>query len=161
MRRYVYLLIIIISFLLINSLASELILQYVQERQLHISIQRYSHSYHKNISSLLNLFSFNFYIQTRQKILISAFTRSLKDPFPPARIAGITSLAITHTYYTSFDIAQRVLPILCTVTVDNDKAVRDQVRDRYCYIVQQLICTVSLLRLLKYSWKSQRNTRKQ
>lgn len=64
--------------------------------------------------------------KTRQKILISAFTRSLKDPFPPARIAGITSLAITHTYYTSYDIAQRVLPILCTVTVDNDKAVRDQ-----------------------------------
>ena len=66
--------------------------------------------------------------QTRQKVLVSAFLRSLKDPFPPARCAGIGSMAATHTFYTTTDIATRLLPALCTMTVDKEKAVRDQVK---------------------------------
>ena len=66
--------------------------------------------------------------QTRQKVLVSAFTRALKDPFPPARKAGIGGLAATHSYYSPEDVAGRVLPALCTMTVDKDKSVRQQVR---------------------------------
>ena len=67
--------------------------------------------------------------QMRQKVLVSAFLRSLKDPFPPARCAGIGSMAATHAYYTTSDIAVRLLPALCTVTVDKEKTVRDQVSE--------------------------------
>lgn len=60
-------------------------------------------------------------------MLVSAFTRSLKDPFPPARGAGIGALGSTHSYYTPQDIATRILPALCHMTIDNEQSIRDQV----------------------------------
>ena len=65
--------------------------------------------------------------QTRQKVLISAFSRSLKDPFPPSRSAGINGLAVTSKFYTPSDIATRVLPVLSSMTIDREKSVREQV----------------------------------
>lgn len=64
--------------------------------------------------------------QTRQKVLVTAFLRALKDPFPPARIAAIGSMGATQAFFSTGDIASRVLPALCTVTVDKEKSVRDQ-----------------------------------
>lgn len=64
--------------------------------------------------------------QTRQKVLIVAFVRSMRDPFPPARMAGILALSATQGYYTLKDCAAKVLPALCTLTVDPEKDVRDQ-----------------------------------
>ena len=58
---------------------------------------------------------------------MTAFLRTLKDPFPPARSAAIGSMAATHGYYTKGDIANRILPALCTLTVDKEKNVRDQI----------------------------------
>uniref|UniRef100_A0A8C7ZET6 N-terminal kinase-like protein n=1 Tax=Oryzias sinensis TaxID=183150 RepID=A0A8C7ZET6_9TELE len=63
---------------------------------------------------------------TRQRILISAFSRATKDPFPASRAAGVLGFAATHNYYSITEIAGRILPTLCTVTVDPDKNVRDQ-----------------------------------
>ncbi|XP_038072147.1 N-terminal kinase-like protein [Patiria miniata] len=63
---------------------------------------------------------------TRQKVLSSAFVRAMKDPFPPARTAGIMSMLATKNYYSIRDTAFKVLPVLCTLTVDPDKGVRDQ-----------------------------------
>ncbi|XP_022105300.1 N-terminal kinase-like protein [Acanthaster planci] len=63
---------------------------------------------------------------TRQKVLSSAFVRAMKDPFPPARTAGIMSMLATQNYYSIRDTAFKVLPVLCTLTVDPDKGVRDQ-----------------------------------
>lgn len=63
----------------------------------------------------------------RQKILISAFMRALKDPFPPARQAGILAMAATQNYYHVQEIANRLLPSLCSMTRDPEKVVRDQV----------------------------------
>lgn len=60
-------------------------------------------------------------------MLVSAFTRSLKDPFPPARGAGIVALASTHSYYSAQNIAMRILPALCHMTIDTEQSVRDQV----------------------------------
>lgn len=69
--------------------------------------------------------------QTRQRILISAFSRATKDPFPASRAAGVLGFAATHNYYSITEIAGRILPTLCTVTVDPDKNVRDQVRENH------------------------------
>ena len=80
---------------------------------------------------------FIFTIQTRQKVLVSAFSRALKDPFPPSRTAGIGGLAMTSKFYTPSDIATRILPSLCTMTVDPEKMVREQVHNIH-------ICTLLL-----------------
>ncbi|XP_072166845.1 N-terminal kinase-like protein [Diadema setosum] len=61
---------------------------------------------------------------TRQKVLSSAFVRAMKDPFPPARTAGILSMIATQNYFSLNDCALRVLPTLCTLTVDPDQGVR-------------------------------------
>uniref|UniRef100_A0A4W5NCL6 N-terminal kinase-like protein n=1 Tax=Hucho hucho TaxID=62062 RepID=A0A4W5NCL6_9TELE len=63
---------------------------------------------------------------TRQRVLISAFSRATKDPFPASRAAGVLGFAATHNYYSVLESAARVLPTLCTLTVDPDKNVRDQ-----------------------------------
>ncbi|ESO87716.1 hypothetical protein LOTGIDRAFT_219908 [Lottia gigantea] len=62
----------------------------------------------------------------RQKILCSAFLRALKDPFPPQRQAGILAMAATQNFYNLSEIAQRLLPALCSMTMDPEKGVRDQ-----------------------------------
>ncbi|KAM7389854.1 hypothetical protein PAMP_023804 [Pampus punctatissimus] len=63
---------------------------------------------------------------TRQRVLISAFSRATKDPFPASRSAGVLGFAATHNYYSVTEIAARILPTLCAITVDPDKSVRDQ-----------------------------------
>uniref|UniRef100_A0AAQ6AH34 N-terminal kinase-like protein n=1 Tax=Amphiprion ocellaris TaxID=80972 RepID=A0AAQ6AH34_AMPOC len=63
---------------------------------------------------------------TRQRVLISAFSRATKDPFPASRSAGVLGFAATHNYYSLTEIAARILPTLCAITVDPDKSVRDQ-----------------------------------
>ncbi|XP_068200281.1 N-terminal kinase-like protein isoform X2 [Palaemon carinicauda] len=65
--------------------------------------------------------------EVRQKCLISAFTRAMRDPFPPARIAGVMALAATQQYFPLQDVASKVLPNLCHLTLDPEKNVRDAV----------------------------------
>ncbi|KAI6186856.1 hypothetical protein M3Y98_00178600 [Aphelenchoides besseyi] len=62
----------------------------------------------------------------RQRILINAFTRALKDPFPPARMAGVLALSATQQYYSLVEVANKIIPALAPLTVDPDKQVRDQ-----------------------------------
>ncbi|XP_048733634.2 N-terminal kinase-like protein isoform X2 [Ostrea edulis] len=64
--------------------------------------------------------------QVRQKMISSAFLRALKDPFPPARQAGILGMATTQNFFTLNEIAQRLLPAMCSMTRDPEKGVRDQ-----------------------------------
>ncbi|XP_073410554.1 N-terminal kinase-like protein isoform X1 [Dendrobates tinctorius] len=63
---------------------------------------------------------------TRQRVLISAFSRATKDPFSPSRAAGVLGFAATHNFYSMNDCAGKILPVLCVVTVDPEKSVRDQ-----------------------------------
>ncbi|RZF47545.1 hypothetical protein LSTR_LSTR009081 [Laodelphax striatellus] len=63
--------------------------------------------------------------QIRQKVLISAFIRAMRDPFPPARSAGVLALAATQQYFLLTEVARRILPALCHLTVDPEKIVRD------------------------------------
>lgn len=62
----------------------------------------------------------------RQKIITSAFLRALRDPFPAARQAGILGMAATQNYYHLKEISVKLLPALCTATMDPEKGVRDQ-----------------------------------
>ncbi|XP_017890695.1 N-terminal kinase-like protein [Ceratina calcarata] len=63
--------------------------------------------------------------QIRQKVLIGAFIRGTRDPFPPARAASILALAATQQYFLLQEVANRILPALCPLTTDVDKEVRD------------------------------------
>jgi len=64
--------------------------------------------------------------ERRQKVLVSAFARALRDPFPPARQAGVLALAATHQYYTLNDVAAKIIPPLVLSARDPEKSVRDQ-----------------------------------
>lgn len=61
-------------------------------------------------------------------MLCSAFLRAIKDPFPPARQAGIIGMGVTQHLFTTPDIAHKMMPPLCMLTMDPEKIVRDQVR---------------------------------
>lgn len=50
----------------------------------------------------------------------------MRDPFAPAREAGILALAATQNFYTLRDTATKVMPALCHLTLDPDKSVRDR-----------------------------------
>ncbi|KAL8673482.1 MAG: hypothetical protein Q9168_002088 [Polycauliona sp. 1 TL-2023] len=64
--------------------------------------------------------------QTRQKVLIAAFCRSLRDPFVHARNAALLALAATSDLFTEDDCATKILPALCPSLIDKEKLVRDQ-----------------------------------
>lgn len=63
---------------------------------------------------------------TRKRVLLSAFARSLKDPFPPARKAGLMSMTATLEYYSPSDIVGRVLPAVSIALVDVVYSVRSE-----------------------------------
>jgi len=59
-----------------------------------------------------------------KRVLLNAFTRALRDPFPPARAAGLLALQATIMHYDASEGALRVLPSVAPLTVDADAAVR-------------------------------------
>ncbi|KAE8147912.1 armadillo-type protein [Aspergillus avenaceus] len=63
---------------------------------------------------------------SRSKVLVAAFTRSLRDPFVHARNAGLLSLAATMEFFTEEDCAAKVLPAICPSLLDKEKMIRDQ-----------------------------------
>ncbi|KAI0107115.1 armadillo-type protein [Nemania sp. FL0031] len=63
---------------------------------------------------------------SRAKVLIAAFTRSLRDPFVHARNAALMALAATGEYFTEEDCAIRILPVVCPSLIDKEKLVREQ-----------------------------------
>lgn len=63
--------------------------------------------------------------QTRQNFMLPVFMRSLRDPFPSARIAGILSLTATQNFFTLQDCTKKIMPNLCTILMDPEKQVRD------------------------------------
>lgn len=63
--------------------------------------------------------------ETQKKVLISAFTRALRDPFGPARIAGLACLTHGAERFTAEECAQRVLPAAAPFAVDGLRGVRE------------------------------------
>ncbi|KAI9472439.1 MAG: hypothetical protein EXX96DRAFT_489692 [Benjaminiella poitrasii] len=63
---------------------------------------------------------------TRKKVLIPAFTRSLRDGFHHARIAALMALNATSDYYDAQECAGKIIPAISMVLIDKEKTVRDQ-----------------------------------
>ena len=63
---------------------------------------------------------------TAKRVLLNAFTRSLKDAFPPARMAGLMALEHTTQYYEPTEVSQRLLPAVAPLLTDIEKDVRER-----------------------------------
>lgn len=79
-----------------------------------------------NTTICLGKIAKNLGTSSRSKVLIAAFTRSLRDPFVHARNAALLALAATAEYFTEADCAIRVLPVVCPALIDKEKMIRDQ-----------------------------------
>lgn len=79
-----------------------------------------------NTTICLGKIAKNLGVSTRAKVLIAAFTRSLRDPFVHARNAALLALGATVDVFSDEDCANRILPALCPSLVDKEKLVRDQ-----------------------------------
>lgn len=62
---------------------------------------------------------------SRSKVLIAAFTRSLRDPFVHARNAALMAFNATSDIFSEEDCATKVLPAICISLIDKEKFVRD------------------------------------
>ncbi|KAI8984470.1 hypothetical protein BDF20DRAFT_816989 [Mycotypha africana] len=63
---------------------------------------------------------------TRKKVLVNAFTRSLRDGFHHARVAALMALNATSEFYDAQECATRIIPAVSAVLLDKEKVVRDQ-----------------------------------
>ncbi|KAI3326766.1 ARM repeat-containing protein [Xylariaceae sp. AK1471] len=79
-----------------------------------------------NTTICLGKIAKNIGASNRAKVLIAAFTRSLRDPFVHARNAALMALAATGDCFTEEECATRILPVVCPSLVDKEKLVRDQ-----------------------------------
>ena len=79
-----------------------------------------------NTTICLGKIARNLGANTRQKVLIAAFVRSLKDPFVHGRNAALQALAATSDLFPEEDCATRILPSICLSLIDKEKLVRDQ-----------------------------------
>lgn len=79
-----------------------------------------------NTCILLGRLSKSLSLSTCRKVLIPAFTRSVRDPFKPARIAGLMALMATVEYYEPEDLVGKVIPGMSICLLDKEKTVRDQ-----------------------------------
>jgi len=57
----------------------------------------------------------------KRKVLVPAFSRSLKDTFVHARVAGLMAFMATSECYDIEDIAGKVIPCIVGATLDKEK----------------------------------------
>lgn len=62
---------------------------------------------------------------SRSKVLIAAFSRSLRDPFIHARNAALLAFNATSDVFSDDDCATKILPALCISLIDKEKLIRD------------------------------------
>ncbi|PRW61211.1 putative inactive serine threonine- kinase scy1 isoform X1 [Chlorella sorokiniana] len=77
-----------------------------------------------NTTVLLGNLAPNLSEATCKKVLLNAFTRALRDGFPPARVAGLKAIVATDKYHGPEDAATRVLPAVGPLCVDAVHEVR-------------------------------------
>ena len=61
---------------------------------------------------------------TRKKVLINAFSRSLGDPFPPSRVAGLAAYTATADFYDVNEICNRIIPMISPLLMDPEGNIR-------------------------------------
>lgn len=74
-----------------------------------------------NTTICLGKIAKNLGVNTRTKVLVAAFTRSLRDPFVHARNAALLALGATADLFTEDDCAAKILPAICPSLVDKEK----------------------------------------
>ncbi|KAK7207817.1 armadillo-type protein [Myxozyma melibiosi] len=79
-----------------------------------------------NTTVCLGKIAHNLGPHTRSRVLTTAFTRSLKDPFVHARNAALMALAVTVDIFTPEDCCFKLLPAICPSLLDKEKIVRTQ-----------------------------------
>ncbi|KAL3424429.1 hypothetical protein PVAG01_03710 [Phlyctema vagabunda] len=98
-----------------------------------------------NTTICLGKISKNLGVSTRSKVLIAAFSRSLRDPFVHARNAALMALAVTCDAFNEDDCANRILPALCPCLIDKEKLIRDQASktlDTYLQRIRKFAATM-------------------
>ncbi|CAD7699921.1 unnamed protein product [Ostreobium quekettii] len=73
-----------------------------------------------------------------KRVLLNAFSRSLRDTFPGAKVAGLRALAATIEFHGPEDIAARVVPMLGPLAVDAVEDVRSAALDCLDLFVKKL-----------------------
>lgn len=79
-----------------------------------------------NTTICLGKIAKNLGTSSRSKVLIAAFSRSIRDPFVHARSASLMALSVTGDCFSDEDCALRILPAMCPLLIDKEKLVRDQ-----------------------------------
>ena len=74
-----------------------------------------------NTTICLGKIARNLGASTRSKVLIAAFSRSMRDPFVHARNAALLALAATADVFSDEDCATKILPAICLSIVDKEK----------------------------------------
>lgn len=77
-------------------------------------------------------------VNTRQKVLVAAFSRSLRDPFVHARNAALLALSATADLFTDDDCATKILPAICPSLIDKEKLVRDSANKTFDTYTQRI-----------------------
>ncbi|KAG9230473.1 kinase family protein-like protein [Amylocarpus encephaloides] len=91
-----------------------------------------------NTTICLGKIAKNLGVGNRAKVLIAAFTRSLRDPFAHARNAALMALAATSDSFSEEDCANRILPSLCPCLIDTERLVRDQANKTLDLFLQRI-----------------------
>lgn len=63
---------------------------------------------------------------SRQKLILPAFMRSMKDPFTPCRLSALRAVLSCEKYFTQKDVAEKVLPCVIPHTLDAANDVRTE-----------------------------------
>eukprot|EP00127_Corallochytrium_limacisporum_P000650 Clim_evm49s22 gene=Clim_evmTU49s22 len=78
-----------------------------------------------NVTVCLSKIAPSLSAHVREKVLIAAFLRALKDTFPPARVAALKALQKCTDFYSTQDFVTRVIPGVAPILLDPSKDVRD------------------------------------
>jgi SCY1-like protein 1 len=98
-----------------------------------------------NTTICLGKIARNLGVASRSKVLIAAFSRSLRDPFVHARNASLMALNATIDVFSDEDCATKILPAVCISLIDKEKLVRDQANktlDSYLQRVRKYASTM-------------------
>ena len=63
---------------------------------------------------------------SRQKLILPAFTRAMKDPFTPCRLAALKAVTTCKTYFSQKEVSEKVLPCVVPYLLDASKDVRTE-----------------------------------
>lgn len=67
-----------------------------------------------------------FLTDVSRKRILNAFSRALKDPFGPARAAGLMAINATAEYYETKELASRIVPPIAIMSLETDPEVTEK-----------------------------------